>query len=190
MKKSKLFMGILGITLVFGTLFLACPNDTSEEQDSWSAITGLDQLDGTWKGSYSETKSIKEFSEESGQQLPDETAAALGDMKVTVSVEITTTINAAGKTQAMSQTMTISFSGGNIDAMWEMIKGGMGNIGTADDDAHSVTITVPAQEPQQISDEDLAGMKESLQINQNGTKVKIPAGFMGEESPEIILSKQ
>jgi hypothetical protein len=29
-----------------------------------------------------------------------------------------------------------------------------------------------------------------LQINQDETKIKVPAGFIDEDSPEIIMSKQ
>ena len=192
MKSKWSLAGILSIALVFGTVLLGCPNDTTEENDTWSAVTGLNQLDGTWKGSSSETKTAKERVEEAGETWTSEMQATYGDMKVSTSVEMTTTINASAKTQAMSMTMTQTYSGGNIDTVWSTISSqASGQSGVAvDNEKHSITMT-QSQPAQNLSDEDISELLErGLQINQNGTKVKLPAGTIGEGSPEIILSKQ
>jgi hypothetical protein len=113
-------------------------------------------------------------------------------MKVTASAEITTTINAGAKTQAMSMKMTTAFSGGNINTVWEMIKLSMGSgTGATFNDAnHSMSMTY-SQPTQPMSDADISEMlAQGIQINQNGAKIKIPAGQIGEGIPEIILVKQ
>jgi hypothetical protein len=193
MKKSKLFLaGILSIALVFGTVLLGCPGDTTEETDTWSAVTSLNQLDGTWKGPYSQTMTIKEAMEETW----DDTMQALfGDIKVTTSAEITMTINASAKTRAMSMKTTMTYSGGNIDIVWTMIKTMIGSESsempgvTVDDTKHSITI-IQDQPAEQISDDDIAEMLAAVQINQNGKKVKVSAYALNGELPEIIMTKQ
>ncbi|MDR1325839.1 MAG: hypothetical protein LBK00_07385 [Treponema sp.] len=168
-------------------------DDDTDKGDTWSKVTALSQLDGTWKGSYSETMTAKEAAEENGEEWDDEKQAAFGDMKVTTSVEITTTINATAKTQAMTTTMTMAFSGGNIDMVWSSISNGyLGQEGvTVDDVKHSITMTI--NQPKEImSDEYITDMLAAgLQINQTGEKVKMPADtILGEGESEIILAKQ
>jgi hypothetical protein len=51
---------------------------------------------------------------------------------------------------------------------------------------HSITMTQNFSGTPISLEEDIKG----AQINQSGTKLKIPAGTMGEGSPEIILAKQ
>jgi hypothetical protein len=192
MKKSKLFLtGILAITLVFGTILLGCPDDTTEEKDTWSAVKSLTQLNGTWKGSYSDTMTIKESMEENGIEWDSSMETMLGDIRVTISAEITMTINASAKTQTTSTSATMTFSGGNIGTVWAMISDGYsGQSGvTVDNAKHSITMT-ETQPAEPISDGDIAEMLAAVQINQNGTKVKVPSGTIGEGSPEIVFIKQ
>ena len=199
MKKSKLFLaGILSIALVFGTVLLGCPGDTTEETDTWSAVTSLNQLDGTWKGSYSQTMTIKEAMEASGETWNDTMQALFGDIKVTTIAEITMTINASAKTRAMSMKTTMTYSGGNIDTVWTMIgseSSGLPGV-TVEDAKHSITMTqdFPAET---IPDDDIAEIPQlGLQINQNGKKVKVPSNVLnGElsglpELHEFIMTKQ
>jgi hypothetical protein len=108
-----------------------------------------------------------------------------------MSAEITTTINTSAQTQVTSTTMTMVYSGGNINTAWTMISGFVsGEPGvTLDDAKHSMTMT--DTETATLSDPYIAGMLGSgMQINNYGTKVKVPAGVMDDDSPEIILTKQ
>jgi hypothetical protein len=111
-------------------------------------------------------------------------------MKVTVAIEMTATItaiDASTGTQSTSMKTTQTYSGGNIALVWEMFKLGFEGLEgvTIDNAKHSISMAldIPAQP---ILLEDQSG----LQINQGKTKIKMPAGSIGEDSPEIILYKQ
>jgi hypothetical protein len=190
MTNKKFIWGILVLALVFGTVLLGCPTEPEEEKDTWSDVTSLNQLDGTWKGTYSETQTIKEYMEGQGATWDDTAAAAAGDIKVTNSMEMTMTINASAKTQATSIKMTMAFSGGNIDTLWKSLKPTKEIEGvTVDDSKHSMTMTQnsPAET---MTDEEIADMLEQgLQINQKGTKLKSSADSDSGTS-EIIFTKQ
>jgi hypothetical protein len=117
-------------------------------------------------------------------------SSTFGDMKVTTLVEMTTTSKAADKKMSSSMKGTMTFSGGKIDTAWATIKGKMEGY-TSNDSKHSLTIT-RTQNMQLEEPEDITKTLESFQINQNGTKIKIPAGTMrgDKDSPEVIMSKQ
>ena len=190
MTNKKFIWGILVLALVFGTVLLGCPTEPEEEKDTWSDVTSLNQLDGTWKGTYSETKTFKEYVEDQGGTWDDTAAAAAGDIKVTTSMEMTMVINASAKTQATSVKMTMAFSGGNIDTLWESLKPTEESEGvTVDNSKHSITMTQNSTE-QELDDEDIKDMlKQGLQINQKDTKLKLPADS-DSRTPEIIFTKQ
>jgi hypothetical protein len=195
MKKSKLFiLGILGVLLTCGAVLLGCSDGTTEETnttgetDTWSAVTSLSQLNGTWKGSLNRTMTIKEWAESTGGIWNAEAQSLYGGMMVTDNTEATTTINAANKTQAFSMTRTISFSGGNIGTAWETMRSGfLGWSGfTIDDTKHSITRT-QTQSPETLSDAEIAQTLANAKINQTGKKIKGPAD---QGLPEIIYIKQ
>jgi hypothetical protein len=175
---------IMAMALVFG--FAACDNGTTEE-DTWSDVTSLEQMDGTWKGSYSQTATMQEYVESNDGTWDSTTATMFGDMRVTTTVELTMVVDAAASTGSGSMKVTVAFSGGNIALVWELgLKTQFSGEGvTVDDNAHSVTmtLTIPSR-PITLAD-DFAG----AQINQDGTKAKMPAD---EEAgtPEIIFVKQ
>jgi hypothetical protein len=190
MRKSTLFRaGILSISLVFGLVLLGCPTDTTEETDTWSNVTSLDQLNGAWKGSHSQTMTIKEAM---GETWNDDMQTIFGDIKVTANIQITITIDATAKTQALSMTAIQTFSGGNINTVWTMISGGVsGQEGvTVDNAKHSITITM-SQSATSLSDTAIAELlDQGIQVNQNGKKVKVPADTIPSlELPEIVLTK-
>jgi hypothetical protein len=195
MKKKLFFPAIL--VLVFGIAVVGCPDgSTSEEKDIWSDVTSLDQIDGTWKGSYSvRNQPIKDFLEEQDMWNPL-MAVALGDMKASSDTSITTTIDAGAKTQAMSITSTITFSGGNIKTVWPLLKGGMesrleeeGLTVTFNDATHSASIA-ESFPPEIMSEEYIENLLDSgMQINQNGKKIKMPENSLRQGMPEIIFTK-
>jgi hypothetical protein len=115
-------------------------------------------------------------------------------MNVTDSLEMTLTIDAVAKTQTMSNKYTLTFSGGNnIDDVWDSIKEAMGS-GTDDmkitpnDQNHSIVMT-SSRGPSELTLTD-ATLQAGFQINQNGTKFKMPADSDYEGSPELIFIKQ
>jgi hypothetical protein len=190
MANKKNLGGILAVALVFGVFFTACPMET-EEGDTWSKVTTLDQLNGTWKGSYSQTKTIREYMEGNGGTWNDAMATTYGDMKVTTSAEMTMTINASAKTQSQDMKMTMAYSGGNIDTLWATLKTAMGSGSgvTVNDSNHSITMTYSSSATTMTEAQITSMLDRGLEINQNGTKLKSPAD---DESgtPEIIFTKQ
>ena len=91
---------------------------------------------------------------------------------------------------------TATYSGGNIILMWPMLKASFENLAeqgvsvTTNDAAHSVTMSysLPAET---LSDEAITEMLDGgLQINQNGTKIKVPANSLQQGIPELIFYKQ
>ena len=171
---------MLVMVLAFGFMLVGCSSGDSSSgggggagggADTWSDITSLTQLNGTWKTSYSNTEN------EAGM-----TIKYVIDMTITINAT-----NATTGTMSGSQIMTISYSGNDINDIWADIKAWSDGEGwTFNDSAHSMskTETISSQAIS-TSDDD-----EKIQINQNGTKMKIPAGIMEEDSPEIIFTKQ
>jgi len=195
MNKKLFSAGIPVMLLVFGMMLAACSNPAgSSSSDVWSPVTELSQVNGTWKGAYSQTMSIQEFieNEEGEEAWTPEMQTLFGNMKVGYKAAISIAINASEKTQAMSMTLTITFYGGNISVMWPFISAmftGQEGV-TVIDATHSVVIT-ENQDAQPMSDEDIAEMLNSgLQINQTGNRIKIPADTMTPGAPQIILIKQ
>jgi hypothetical protein len=188
MAKKNGFWAILAIALAAGTVLLGCPTEPEEEKDTWSNITNLNQIDGTWKGSYSQTQNIKDFIGE--ENWNDQIAALFGDMKVNTTAEITITIKATDKKQSTSIKATMTFSGGNITTVWAMLKESLDYEGiTTNDTDHSMSMTYEQSE-QSMTDDDISEMLNSLQINQKGTKIKIPSETMGAGLSELIMNKQ
>ena len=190
MKRTGLLC-MTALICLLGMMVVGCPT-SAEEADTWTAVSSLDQLNGTWKGSASQSKTIKEVIEESGETWDPAMQLLYGDIRVSVSVDITVTLNASAKTSATSGTMTQTYSGGNIDTIWPMFSAGfLGSDGiTVDDQKHSITMTFDSP-AETLSDAAIAEMLNALQINQHGTKMKVPANtMMGSSMPELILTKQ
>jgi hypothetical protein len=198
-KRRSFLAGILGVLLVFGLVLPGCSDGTSDETDTsgkpdkpnetdtWSAVTNLDQLNGTWKSSTNRTTTIKEWVESNGGILNAEAQSLFGDMTVNENSEVITIIDAAAQTQAYSMTGTFTFSGGNIGnpSVWETIDSMFlrdTNLTlTTDDEKHSVTRT-QTRPAQTMTEAEIAEMLAAgIQINQTGTKIKVPARLMGQE---------
>jgi hypothetical protein len=165
MSKKLFLSAMLAMVLVFGMAVIGCDNDPKDEGDTWSNVTSLNQVNGTWKGSYTDTQTQE-------------------GITVRTVAEITMTVNASAGTASGSVKMTMTFSGGSINTYWPMIKEGfdVSDGWTINDATHSVSMT-EAMPSEQISLSDMDGVK----INQNGTKLKQPASG---DSPEIIFIKQ
>jgi hypothetical protein len=169
MKKNNFFVGTLVLVLVLGFWAIGCDTTTGGETDTWSNITSLSQVNGTWKGSYSET-------------VTEEGITTKTD------VEMIMVIDADAETSEMTLTMTMTFSGNGIAEAWETIKEMFENADeesgeySFDDDNYSISMTV-VTESNSITLEGMAGG----QINQSGTKIKSPASG---NDPEMIYIKQ
>ncbi|MDR0669670.1 MAG: hypothetical protein LBF95_06275 [Treponema sp.] len=163
MKKAA-YSGFPVLILVF--FVIGC--QMGEDPDTWTDLTSLDQINGTCNSSYSQTYTIREIIEAQGDDWNDGLAARFGDMKATVSIDLTITFNGNAATQTVTMQVAQVFSGGRIDNEWPNIKKGYSEPVIVNDEHHSVSMAREATHPLAISD--LAG----TQINQHGTKLKIP----------------
>ena len=187
MNKRNWFFGLSICVLVLGVLLASC----ASTKDTWSDLNSLDQLNGTWVGSYNQTMSMQEFVQgRSGEGWDDTDEVIYGkDMKVTESVEVTQTVDAGAGTVSLVKEGVTGFSGGQTKSAWEYIKFAMGSGSgvSVNDSKHSITITQAGS----LHEEDIETMLSSgLQINQNGKKIKYPAGSVEPGSPEVVLQKK
>jgi hypothetical protein len=177
-----------------GMMVTGCDTPTGGETDTWTNVTSLDQLNGTWNGLYSQSMTFKEAIEAmEGNEVPwdSEMETLFGGIKAAISADLTLTLNASAKTQSSFTIMTQTYSGGNITAAWAMISAFYSDQPdfTVDNEKHSITMTQDSP-VLSISDEDIDELlNRGFQTNQNGTKIRIP-NFMGEGSPELILTKR
>ena len=182
MKKLR----ILGFSvLLLALVFASCGEDSGGGgSDTWSDVTNISQLNGTWRGSLSETDSIRNWS---GGTWTQEDQELFGNMTVKMDIEMIYIINSSAGTEAGSTTMTMTFSGGNINDLWPMFKEEFDEPGvTFNDSRHSISLTENFG-PQSFDESDFEG----AQINQNGTKVRVSAEEMGFGGSEfIIFTKQ
>jgi hypothetical protein len=163
---------------------------TNEENDTWSTVTSFNQLNGTWKGSYSQKQTIQEFL---GNLFSAETIEMFGNINVNIRADIILIIDANAKTVSRSTDTTVTFSGGNINTagVWDTIKVFLVMAGgVANDDRHSVSIT-QTQPAEGIAEGDITEMLNGgIEINQNGTKIRLPADSVEEDVPAITMTKQ
>jgi len=178
MKNRKFLLGMLVIVLTFGMTVTGCDDgsDDGKDNDTWSIVTSLSQLNGTWKGSYN----LSNYEVYDG-------------ITMKISAEITMTIkatNATTGTMSGDQKMTMALSGKNIALYWPLIIEGLTSelepgTYTVNNSNHSITITETISS-QDISLSDMYG----FQINQNGTKAKLPTDQIMDGLPEMIFIKQ
>jgi hypothetical protein len=158
----------------------------SGEADAWSAVTSLDQMNGTWKGSV--VDATVDWYWKNGTTI-------IAEGKQTFSGEITYTLNAAQKSVSQFVKGTTTYSGGNIGeaGVWDKVKERFPEKGyteyTVNDADKSISYTI--QETLSLSDAEIAQIPNlGIEINQNGTKLKFPADLIDEGIPETIFSKQ
>jgi len=173
MANKKFWLGMLVMVLVLGLTVFGCKEP---DVDTWTNVTSLSQLNGTWKGtwngSFSQTETIEYLT-----------------VKTDVE-EIIMAINASTSTMSLSTKVTATYSGDGIGDLWSTMKELMEEMIDADvifdDSNYSVSMTQTIS-GQPITLSDLGG----IQINKNGKEVKYPAGgYFWENSPEIIFVKQ
>jgi hypothetical protein len=131
MANKKLWLGMLVIALTFGMTVVGCDDGSGgsgKEADVWLDVTSLSQLNGTWKGSFSYSGTMRGYySEMFG--ITDEEWASSGineiygnDTRVTINQEYVITFNADAKTMSTSTKATTKYSGSNIDSIWSYYK--------------------------------------------------------------------
>jgi len=186
MKKRSLLLGMLVIVLAFGMSVVGCDDSGGGGgSDDWGPVTSLSQVNGTWKGSQTQTDSQ-------------------GGITQKVVIEVTYVINATAKTMAMTQKSTMTASGSNVNSYWEYIKGNFeaGTVTETDDDGNTYTvkttindsthtITIEMTEgARPISDDDFAEMSSQIEISKNGKKIRQLISGEDEDKEYVILNKQ
>ena len=122
MKNFAKFLGIIAFVAVIGFSMAACDDGSKDDNggsgggvDTWSAVTSLTQLNGTWKGTQTETDT---------ELFADE------NITITTVTEVTMTItatNANTGTMSGSGKATMTFSGTGLDnETWELISRSLG----------------------------------------------------------------
>jgi hypothetical protein len=164
---------ILTIALVFGLMIVGCDNDlTGGGNDTWTNVTSLSQINGTWKA-------------------PPAFTGGIDNMNISARyTNYTVTFNAAAKTMSNSGAVTMTYSGGDIDTSWPILKASLESIFQQDgvtvifnDAKYSFTITY-SNYSMLIPDDTLTNA--GFQINQNGKKLKADTGI----GFAIIYTKQ
>jgi len=165
--------------LAFGCMFTGCA-DPEDDADVWSPVTSVNQLNGKWKGSYSETFSADEYyGEETGYEI-----------NITTTEIIEMDVNVSSNTVTVKYTQVIKFSGKDVNSVWELIKLSMGEDDDATVNDSDKSITYSGTESGSLSEFGDGGF-EDLEINQKGNKLRQQMG--DEEKGNIrymIFNKQ
>jgi hypothetical protein len=183
MKMSAKCFGIIALAVVIGLSFTACGDTGGDNSgngggggtDTWLNVTSLSQVNGSWKAPSTFT----------GNNFQ-------GNQGITGTANTTNyiiTFNATAKTMTTSGTSTVTLSGGDIDTRWSSIKTNLqsmyngANATVSFNDAnHSYTLTFNNFSVT-FPDDNITSM--GLQINQNGTKLKVL-----QNGIEITYTKQ
>jgi len=170
MSKNFFISAMLVMALVFGMTVIGCGNGTTEENDTWSNVTSVSQVNGSWKAP------SKYTFQDHGMTYTSNTNNYI------------LTFNAAAKTMSVSGSQTTTISGGDINEVWPGLKASLQSMNqngitvTFNDANHSYTMTYNNYS-EAFTDSDLTQM--GFQINQKETKLKLSNG-----GTDIIYTKQ
>jgi len=182
MKNRMFVLGMLVVALAFGMMVVGCDDGSTggSEADTWTDVTSLTQLNGTWKGTSTWSNTLNGGYNNVGAEFNNITLKGVG--------EITLTINASAGTMSYTEKATETFSGGNISEIWDKVKAKWlywldESQYTVNDKTYSLTYTETYSASISVSD------YPGAQINQNGTKFKIPPpGNLSDSF--VIFTKQ
>ena len=173
---------IAALALVVGLVMAGCSLDPGSDSDSWSDVTSLNQLNGAWQGSFSQTMTMRQFWESQGVVWDASYQAVFGNMNVRVTMDLSfTLISASWMVMGVARSTTV-FSGGNIISVWPSLRNENVRLGaTVNDSNHSVTFAESINESTSLSDWD------GTQINRNGNKTREPASNAGFPSNDYLV---
>jgi flagellar basal body L-ring protein FlgH len=199
-KTTTKLLGIAAIALAIVFSFAGCDNPAASDgntSETWAKVTSWDQLNGTWKGSYSGNMTGEDFVRNKTSLTWDTAKSTLGEnLKAAMSITDTITIDTAAKTHAESSTTTATLSDVNGSSGWNAIKTALENYFNANlsyysnvtfnETAHTVTYTYSFGTSPITGDVD-SFFPGAVEINNSGTKFKLLAG---SNYPEITYTKQ
>jgi len=172
MQKKRLFTMtalFIAVMLVLGA------GSASAQGNNFSKISNINQLNGVWRGTSSSSQTMKQFMESQGRAWTSELQQGYGNMNVKVELDLILSLIANTRSGAIIVKVTITFSGGNINSVWTVLRDALISDGsaTANNSNHSVMYLYNLSEP--ITDSDL----NDFQINQNGTRIRFSLTDLG-----------
>jgi DNA primase catalytic subunit len=177
MKKGFLFL-VLAL-LAAGSVFA--------QNDTWSNVTRINQVNGTWNGKSSATLTFRKFMESQGVAWTSDIQKFYGNMNIKVDLNLTMSINARNRTGTIIGTETFTFSGGNINDAWSALRDALAEDGAAVNDRNR-SIATPINVSDSVTDSEIR----EYRINQNGGKISVPFSKLGlDYIPEyFVFNKQ
>ena len=176
--------GLRATLLVLVFCFAGCSGG-SGDTDIWSDVTSIDQLNGAWHGTYSTSMTVKHYFELGETTWTDLHQGFFGDMKIEINIEqYLWQINANAKTVSEMEILTHTFSGGNINAAWDILKNIWKQDAIINEEDHSLTFSLNwGPDPFDLDDHE-------VQINQTGNKIKRFVSWFGEDRKEYKMTRQ
>jgi hypothetical protein len=189
MVNKRFWLGMLGMALVFGLTVTGCDSGlTDDEEDTWTNITSINQLDGTWKIQDNNIW-VEGIIRGDNHNYIMQKIRAVGF----------TTINTKAKTWLLSGKFIATFSGTGLNdvcdfaSYWSYISNYYSSLNYyISDNANYIiidnanhTVTIPYYEEYDIDYDEYYRHQNMFQINQNGKKLRVLTGkFIGEDSIE------
>ena len=152
--ENKRFI-ILFFLLIVSDHFVASEILTNNEDDLWHNVTEISQLNGTWKGNVSETRSGP-------------------GITVDAKIDMILTINSSANIISQNVVMNNKFSGALLFVIWNQVRRRIADVPDFDAmvDNSTNTVTLTRNEGPRILDEDeIVRIKNHTMINKNGTKI-------------------
>jgi hypothetical protein len=160
---------------------MSCSNGS--EPDVWTKVTNLNQLEGTWEGSETETVEgddgvIASIKMTIKVQYPVTEGGVTG-LKMTEIIDMTDFVEKSAKVNNVS-----------AEEVWEAVKVEVSAAsGIALSDERPYTMTTALFVPQEIVLESLTTGNSSLFVNESNTKLKL-VDYAGDDTENIILYKK
>ena len=185
-KKTRWGIPALVFVLALGVGLVLAGCSLDPGSDGWSDVTSLNQLNGVWQGSFSQTMPMSQWFESLGYVWDASFQEFYGNMNVRSSLELSVTINSGTRMMTGVGRETAVFSGGNINSVWPSLRNEFVRMGaTVNDSNRSATFTQSINESVSLSD------FEGTQINRNGNQIRFPAVLGGFPSNDyFVLTKQ
>jgi len=171
MKKTMLFAmrSRMFYVIVLVLIGVSSVSAQTKAANAMSAVTSINQLNGTWVGTTSSTQTMRSFMESQGETWTSTLQELFGDMKVKITFDVTMNVKASTRMYTITGGLACAFFGGNIKTVWPVLKELFADDETATADDAKYTIISNNSETDSFTDKDL----KDFQINQNGTKIKL-----------------
>ena len=185
-KKMRL-LGLPVLLLALVLIFAGC--DSNGDSETWHYVTSMNQLNGTWRGSFSQSMTIREYYQLRGWEWDTLIQNYHGNMTVTNTMDDNVTINTSTMRKAATARITTTYSGGNISVIWPDIRNSYPNDNsvTVNDSNYSVAYFSSYDVPVSI------GSFLGYEINQNENRIRYRASTevaLFTSNDYIVLTRQ